>query len=73
MKKGVQIWIKDDTNSLEKTMQSLDQYLDQAGKILNFVEFVKFKQIQPNNTKQIYKLSEYVRLKTRTLSIRSKK
>ena len=32
------IWIKDDTNSLEKTMQSLDQYLDQAGKILNFVE-----------------------------------
>tara|TARA_Y100000590_G_C15686389_1_gene1001814 strand:+ start:1517 stop:2080 length:564 start_codon:yes stop_codon:yes gene_type:complete len=32
------IWIKDDTNSLEKTMKSLDKYLDQAGKILNFVE-----------------------------------
>ncbi len=42
-------------------------------KILNFVEFVKFKQIQPNNTKQIYKLSEYVRLKTRSLSINSTK
>ena len=32
------VWIKDDTNSLEKTMKSLDKYLDQAGKILNFVE-----------------------------------
>ena len=42
-------------------------------KILNFNEFVKFKRIQPNNTKQIYKLSEYVRLKTRSLSINSRK
>ena len=42
-------------------------------KILNYIEFAKFKRLQPNNTKQIYKLSEYVRLKTRSLSINSKK
>jgi len=42
-------------------------------KILNFKEFVKFKRIRPINTKQIYKLSEYVRLKTRSLSINSQK
>ena len=41
--------------------------------ILNMKEFIKYKRIIPNNTRQIYKLSEYVRLKTRTLSIRSKK
>ncbi len=40
-------------------------------KILNMKEFIKYKRIIPNNTRQIYKLSEYVRLKTRTLSIRS--
>ena len=42
-------------------------------KILNYIEFAKFKRIQPDNTKQIYKLSEYVRLKTRSLSINSQK
>jgi 1-deoxy-D-xylulose-5-phosphate reductoisomerase len=42
-------------------------------KLLNFKEFIKYKQISPNNTRQIYKLSEYVRLKTRTLSINSSK
>ena len=42
-------------------------------KLLNLKEFAKYKQISPNNTKQIYKLSEYVRLKTRALSIRSAK
>ncbi len=40
-------------------------------KILNLKEFSKYKQITPNNIRQIYKLSEYVRLKTKTLSIRS--
>jgi len=40
-------------------------------KILNMKEFTKYKQITPDNTRQIYNLSEYVRLKTRTLSIRS--
>jgi len=40
-------------------------------KLLNLKEFTKYKRISPNNTGQIYKLSEYVRLKTRTLSIRS--
>ncbi len=42
-------------------------------KILNLKEFLKYKEISPNNTRQIYKLSEYVRLKTRTLSIKSLK
>ena len=42
-------------------------------KILNLNEFIKYKRITPYNTRQIYKLSEYVRLKTRTLSIRSPK
>ena len=42
-------------------------------KLLNLKEFAKYKQISPNNTRQIYKLSEYVRLKTRALSIRSAK
>ena len=40
-------------------------------KILNLKEFSKYKQITPDNIRQIYKLSEYVRLKTKTLSIRS--
>jgi ubiquinone biosynthesis protein COQ9 len=31
------VWIKDDSPSLEKTMKSLDNYLDQAGKILKFI------------------------------------
>ena len=30
------VWLKDDTRSLEKTMISVDNYLDQADKILNF-------------------------------------
>ena len=42
-------------------------------KILNLKEFVKYKRILPSNTKQIYKLSEYVRLKTKSLSINSAK
>ena len=36
-------------------------------------EFAKYKRILPNNISQIYKLSEYVRLKTRSLSINSQK
>ena len=32
------VWMKDDSPSLEKTMTTLDNYLNQAGKILNFVE-----------------------------------
>ena len=32
------VWMKDDSPSLEKTMTALDNYLNQAGKILNFVE-----------------------------------
>jgi len=42
-------------------------------KLLNLKEFSKYKQISPNNTKQIYSLSEYVRLKTKSLSINSAK
>jgi len=42
-------------------------------KLLNLKEFAKYKQISPHNTKQIYYLSEYVRLKTRSLSINSQK
>tara|TARA_Y100001970_G_C14253079_1_gene873237 strand:+ start:3216 stop:4382 length:1167 start_codon:yes stop_codon:yes gene_type:complete len=40
-------------------------------KLLHLKEFTKYKRITPYNTRQIYKLSEYVRLKTRTLSIKS--
>ncbi len=40
-------------------------------KLLILKEFSKYKQISPNNTDQIYKLSEYVRLKTKSLSINS--
>ena len=32
------VWTKDNTNSLEKTMTSLDKYLNQAEKIINFVK-----------------------------------
>ena len=32
------IWMKDESSSLEKTMTSLDQYLDNAGKILKFIK-----------------------------------
>ena len=42
-------------------------------KLLNMKEFLKYKRIMPKNTRQIYELSEYVRLKTRALSIRSSK
>ncbi len=42
-------------------------------KLLNMKEFTKYKQITPNNTRQIYELCEYVRLKTRALSIISAK
>jgi len=41
--------------------------------LLNLKEFSKYKQISPNNSEQIYKLSEYVRLKTKSLSIKSTK
>ena len=40
-------------------------------KLLILKEFSKYKQISPNNSDQIYKLSEYVRLKTKSLSINS--
>ena len=32
------VWLKDESLSLEKTMNSLDQYLNQAGKFLAFIE-----------------------------------
>lgn len=32
------IWIKDDSESLEKTMTALDRYLDQAGKIFKYIK-----------------------------------
>ena len=32
------VWIKDETGSLDKTMISLDENLDRAGKILNFIK-----------------------------------
>ena len=40
-------------------------------KLLILKEFSKYKQISPNNSDQIYKLSKYVRLKTKSLSINS--
>ena len=42
-------------------------------KILELKEFSKYKQIIPSNSKQIYKLSRYVRLKTFSLSVLSQK
>ena len=44
---------------------------ENLNKLLNIKEFIKYKRIMPKNARQIYKLSEYVRLKTRSLSIRS--
>ena len=32
------VWIKDEDSSLEKTMTALDSYLNQVGKILNFIK-----------------------------------
>ena len=32
------VWVKDNSESLEKTMTSLDKYLNQAEKIINFVK-----------------------------------
>ena len=32
------VWIKDESSSLEKTMISLDGYLDQAGKIIKIIK-----------------------------------
>ena len=46
---------------------------ENLNKLLNIKEFIKYKRIMPKNARQIYKLSEYVRLKTRSLSIRSSK
>ena len=46
---------------------------ENLNKLLNMKEFLKYKRIKPKNARQIYKLSEYVRLKTRSLSIRSSK
>ena len=38
-------------------------------KILNYKKFKKFKKIRPNNVNDIYKLSNLVRLKTKSLSV----
>ena len=46
---------------------------ENLNKLLNIKEFLKYKRIMPKNAREIYKLSEYVRLKTRSLSIRSSK
>tara|TARA_B100000579_G_scaffold428628_1_gene439117 strand:+ start:162 stop:1334 length:1173 start_codon:yes stop_codon:yes gene_type:complete len=42
-------------------------------KILELKEFTKFKQIMPKNYEQIHKLNRYVRLKTFSLSVLSRK
>ena len=42
-------------------------------KIVKLKEFRKFKHILPTNVNQIIKLSEYVRLKTQSLSVISPK
>ena len=42
-------------------------------KILNSNEFIKYKGIKPQNYKQIEDLNKYVRLKTLSLSVLSKK
>ena len=41
-------------------------------KILNLKIFIKYKQILPKNLKQILKLNEFVRLKTKSLSVLSR-
>ena len=57
---------------LKKKIKFWEIYTN-LNKLLNMKEFIKYKRIKPKNTRQIYKLSEYVRLKTRALSIRSSK
>jgi 1-deoxy-D-xylulose-5-phosphate reductoisomerase len=57
---------------LKKKIKFWEIYTN-LNKLLNMKEFIKYKRIKPKNTRQIYKLSEYVRLKTRVLSIRSSK
>ena len=57
---------------LKKKLKFWEIYAN-LNKLLNMKEFKKYKRIKPKNTRQIYKLSEYVRLKTRALSIRSSK
>ena len=57
---------------LKKKLKFWEIYAN-LNKLLNMKEFIKYKRIKPKNTRQIYKLSEYVRLKTRALSIRSSK
>tara|TARA_B100002051_G_scaffold47802_2_gene42434 strand:- start:2041 stop:3210 length:1170 start_codon:yes stop_codon:yes gene_type:complete len=57
---------------LKKKLKFWEIYAN-LNKLLNMKEFIKYKRIKPKNTRQIYKLSEYVRLKTRVLSIRSSK
>ncbi len=57
---------------LKKKLKFWEIYLN-LNKLLNMKEFIKYKRIKPKNARQIYKLSEYVRLKTRALSIRSSK
>ena len=57
---------------LKKKIKFWEIYAN-LNKLLNMKEFIKYKRIKPKNTRQIYKLSEYVRLKTRALSIRSSK
>ena len=41
-------------------------------KILNLKIFIKYKHILPKNLKQILKLNEFVRLKTKSLSVLSR-
>ena len=51
-------------------------FLDISSKICNFINlpvFLKFKHQKPKNLAQIEKLNEFVRLKTRTLSVISQK
>ena len=57
---------------LKKKLKFWEIYLN-LNKLLNMKEFIKYKRIKPKNARQIYKLSEYVRLKTRALSIRYSK
>ena len=42
-------------------------------RVINLREFNKFKHISPTSVNQIIKLSEYVRLKTQSLSVLSVK
>ena len=35
---GFLVWVKDNSESLEKTMTSLDNHLDRAGKLLNLIK-----------------------------------